>query len=571
MRLARANQTSFTSGEIGPELLARIEVSRYYSAAKLMRNVLVRPQGGAKRRPGMAHVHQFTGGEGLNGIRLMPFAFNTEQTYVIALTAFQLHVWRSDGLFLATVNACPWTGAQAAQMNRAQSADTLLLFHPDVPPQRVTRGVLETTWTVANVTWTNLPQFNYGSGNEDIFSFTRGWPECGTFHQSRLWIGGLKSRPATFIASKIGDFFNLDQGTGLDDQAIVATIDTDQVNAIHQMVSGRALQVLTSGAEHVITGDPITPKSVGRDEQTRRGIKRFVPTAEVDGATLFIQRQGAALRQFLFVDAEQAWRADPASLLAPHLILDPVDIGARKTARQDDADRVMMVNATGTVTVLTTLRAQEVTAFTRWETDGLVKSVAALLSGEVFFAVLRDGSMRIEAWSDTLLLDASKRRIETTTPFRVMSGLAHLEGLDVQVVADGSFMGTFTVTGYSVTLPRDALDVQVGLPFDVSIQTVPVEPRDQSGSLIGRRSRIHKVTARVIDTGFFTVNGHPAVVRGVGTDPVDPLDSPPPVVTGDVTLRGLLGWKERHEIVITQPNPQPFELLGLAYDMRLAD
>jgi hypothetical protein len=571
MRLARANQTSFTSGEIGPELLARIEVSRYYSAAKLMRNVLVRPQGGAKVRPGMAHIQTLAGSTGLDGIRLIPFAFNTEQTYVIALTAFQLHVWRSDGLFLATVNACPWTGEQAAQMNRAQSADTLLLFHPDVPPQRVTRGALETSWTVGNVAWTNLPQFDYGSGAEDIMSFTRGWPECGTFHQSRLWVGGLKSRPATFMASVIGDFFNLDVGTGLDDQAIVNTIDTDQVNAIHQMVSGRALQILTSGAEHVITGDPITSRSVGREEQTRRGIKRFVPSAEVDGATLFVQRQGAALRQFLFVDAEQAWRADQASLLAPHLILDPVDMGARKTARQDDADRVLLVNAAGTITVLTTLRAQEVTAFTRWETDGQVKSVAALLSGEVFFAVLRDGSMRIEAWAEDRLLDASKRRIEPTTPFSVMSGLAHLEGLEVEAVADGAYLGLFTVSGYSITLPREALDVEVGLPFDMRIQTVPVEPRDQSGSLIGRRSRIHKITARVIDTGFFKVNGHPALLRGVGIGPTPVLDNPPRIYTGDISLRGLLGWRERHEIEITRPAPQPFELLALAYDMRLAD
>lgn len=571
MRLARTQQTSFTSGEIGEELLARIEVSRYYSAAKLMRNVLVRPQGGAKRRPGMAHVALLEGGAGLDGVRLIPFAFNTEQTYAIALTAGALHVWRSDGLFLATVTGCPWTGPQAAQMNRAQSADTLLLFHPDMAPQRVTRGVVETSWTVAAVPWTNVPTFDYGAGAEPIFSATRGYPECGTFHQSRLWIGGLKSRPATFIASKVGEFFNLDRGTQLDDEAIVNTIDTDQVNAIHQIVSGRALQILTSGGEHVITGDPLTPRSVGREEQTRRGIKRFVPTAEVDGATLFVQRSGAALRQFLFVDAEQAWRADPASLLAPHLILDPVDIGARKTARQDDADRVMMVNAAGTVTVLTTLRSQEVTAFTRWETNGQVKSVAALLSGEVFFAVLRNGAVRIEAWADNLLLDASKRRIEATTPFSVMSGLAHLEGLEVQVVADGAFMGTFTVTGYSVTLPREAFDVQVGLGFDMRIETVPIEPRDASGSLIGRRSRIHKITARVIHTGFFTVNGHPAVVRGIGTAPVAPLDSPPPIYTGDVTLRGLLGIRERHEITITQPTPQPFELLGLAYDMRLAD
>jgi hypothetical protein len=571
MRMARAAQLSFTSGEIAESLFGRIDISRYYSGAALMRNVLVKPQGGFRRRPGMAHIHQFTGGEGLDGIRCIPFAFNTEQTYCIVLTAGSLHVWRSDGLFLATVGSCPWTGAMAAAMNRAQSADTLLLFFPGMRTQRVMRGSVETTWTVGDVPWSNIPQFDYGAGAEDIMSDTRGWPECGTFHQGRLWIGGLGSKPATFIASKTGDFFNLDVGTSLDDEAIVGTIDTDQVNAIHQMVSGRGLQIFTSGAEHVLTGDPLTPKTIGREEQTRRGIKRHVPTAEVDGATLFIQRQGAALRQFVFVETEQAWRSDLASLLAPHLIGDPLDVAARKTARQDDADHILMVNADATMTVLTTLRSQEVTAFTRWATDGDLLSVAALASGEVFFAVTRDGSVRIETWSDTRYLDASKRRTEPTTAFSVMSGLAHLEGQQVAAIADGAYMGLFTVSGYSITLPREALDVEVGLPFEVTVLPLPLEPRDQSGNLMGRRSRVVKVVARVVNSGTFNIAGQPLVLRGVGRDPNLPLDTAPPIRSGDFQLRGLLGWRERHQLPIEQPIPGPLELLALSYEMRIGE
>jgi hypothetical protein len=571
MRMARAAQTSFTSGEIGEALFGRIDISRYYSGAATMLNVLVKPQGGFRRRPGMAHLHQFASGEGLDGVRVIPFAFNTLQTYCIILTAGALHVFRSDGLFLATVTGCPWTGPQASIMNRAQSADTLLLFHPSVRPQQVRRGVTESTWTVSDVPWTNIPQIDYGGGNEAIMSDTRGWPECGTFHQGRLWIGGLASKPATFIASKVGDFFNLDQGTQLDDEAIVGTIDSDQVNAIHQLVSGRGLQMFTSGAEHVLTGDPLTPRTIGREEQTRRGIKRFVPTAEVDGATLFIQRQGAALRQFVFVETEQAWRSDLASLLAPHLIGDPRDMAARKTARQDDADHILMVNNDLTTTVLTTLRSQEVTAFTRWLTDGAVLSVAALASGEVFFAVQRNGSVRIETWAETRLLDSSKRRIEPTTGFSVMSGLAHLEGLQVAAIADGSFMGLFTVSGYSITLPREALDVEVGLPFQVKVVPLPLEPRDQSGNLMGRRSRIVKVTARVRESGTFTINGQPLVLRGVGRDPNLPLDTAPPIRSGDMQLRGLLGWQERHQLLIEQPVPGPLEVLALSYEMRIGE
>lgn len=571
MRLARSAQLSFTAGEIAETLFGRIDVSRYYSGAALMRNVLVRPQGGFRRRPGMAHLHVFGSGEGLDGVRCIPFAFNTEQTYCIVLTAGQLHVWRSDGLFLATVGGCPWNGQQAWLMNRAQSADTLLLFHPGVRPQRVMRGGSETSWSVTDVPWTNIPQFNFGAGDEDIMSDTRGWPECGTFHQGRLWIGGMASKPATFIASKSGDYFNLDKGTGLDDEAIVATIDTDQVNAIHQMVSGRGLLLFTSGAEHVITGDPLTPKTIGREEQTRRGIKRFVSTCEVDGATLFVQRQGAALRQFVYAETEQAWRSDLASLLAPHLILDPGDMAARKTARQDDADHILLVNNDTTVTVLTTLRSQEVTAFTRWETVGEVMSLCALVSGEVFFAVKRGASVRIEMWSETRLLDASKRRIEPTTPFSVMSGLSHLEGRQVVAIADGAFMGTFTVTGYSITLPRQARDVEVGLSFDTRVVPLPLEPRDQSGNLIGRRSRVTKVTVRALNSGTFTVNAQPLVLRGVGRDPNLPLDTPPPVRSGDFTLRGLLGWKERHQLEIAQPNPGPLEVLALNYELRIGE
>lgn len=636
-RLARTIQSSFTTGEIGPELEARIDVSRYYSGCKLMRNVLVRPQGGFLRRPGMAHIGTIPGGEG--GVRLIPFAFNTEQTYVLALTGGAFHVWRSDGLFLATV-AADWTAQQARQINWAQSADTLLLFHPDFTPLRVKRGTDETVWTYDAAPLINVPVFDFGAvtptgtmtpsaatgaitltasapvftpamvfwhleGNggravisaftsatqvsavvaedfddttafsdwvikELVISTARGWPECGTFHQGRLWMGGLKSRPATFMASKVGDFFNFDATETLDDNGITATIDTDQVNGIHQMVSGRALQIFTSGGEFVVTGEPITPRTIGVAQQTQRGIERFVPTTELDGATLFLQRQGAALRQFLFVDVEQAWRTDLTSLLAPHLILAPIQMAARKTARLDDADRVLLVNGNGTMTVLTSLRAQEVTAFTRWETAGQVKSVASLLSGEVFFATLRDGTCRLEAWLTDRLLDASRRRT-STEPFQVMAGLDHLEGLEVDAIADGAYMGRFTVTGYSITLPREARDVEVGLPVDMRVETLPVEPRDASGPLIGRRSRIHRITARGRNCGTFTINGQPLVLRTLGTAPAAPLDTPPPVRSGDFILRGQLGWKDRHEVVISQPSPQPLEILGLAYDMRLSD
>ncbi len=566
MPRARSGQTSFTAGELSASLFGRIEVARYYSGAGLLRNVLVIPQGGVRRRPGMRHLTELP--DGLDGIRIIPFAFNTEQTYAIGLTAGGFHVWTSDGTYRGFTGSAPWTGAQAAQMNFAQSADTLLLFHPDVASQRIRRGGTHTSWTRDALPYANVPTHDYGSGAEDVISSSRGWPECGTFHQGRLWVGGFRSRPATMMASKVAAYFDFDRGTSLDDEAIYVTIDSDQVNAIYQMRSGRTLQIFTSGAGFAPTVDPpYTPTNFNLNEQTRRGIRRFAALSEIDGATLFVGRGGAALRQFVYDEVEAAYRADLLSLLSPQLIRDPHQLAMRRGQAGDDADHMLVINADGAASVLTTLRAQEITAFTRWETDGLILSAAALESGEVFFAVNRAGAVQVETWQDDRLLDSGVAATDTT-PFTTLAGLDHLDGREVHLVADGAYLGTATVASGTVTLPRAALSAEAGLLFTPRIETLPLEPRDATGALPGRKSRIARVTARVVDTALFTLQGRKVIYRTVGAGaPV--FGTPPPRLSGDVTVRGIPGWRERHTLSIEQPIPGPLTLLSLSYDLGL--
>jgi hypothetical protein len=467
------------------------------------------------------------------------------------------------------VTGCPWNATQAAQMNFAQSADTLLLFHPDMQPQRILRGGSHSSWTVGNMPMSNIPTFDFGSGAEAVVSGTRGWPECGTFHSGRLYLGGLRSRPSTIIASKVADFFNFDRGTALDDEGFMVTLDTDQVNAIHQLYSGKALQIFTSGSEAAITvAPPITPTNISLEVQTRRGCQRFVPVVEIDGATMFVQRGGAGLRQFIYSDLSLQYQSDLLSLLAPHLIVQPTDLAARKGAAQDDADHVLLVRADGLVTVLTTLRAQEVAAFTRWETAGQVKSACALQSGEVFFATLRNGSIRVEQWDESCRMDASV--LATGSGITSVTGLAHLNGQEVGIITDGAWQGTTTVSGGAVTLPRAADAAEVGLFWQPEYLSMPLEPRDPTGALIGRKCRVVTQSARVKDTGLFEVDGTPVILRKLGASPATPLGTAPPVFTGDVIIRGRLGWDYRQQIRVTQAVPGPFTLLAFGHELALA-
>ena len=575
MRTLRTVQTSFASGELDPRLDARIEVTRYYSGAARLRNVQVLPQGGVRRRPGWRHVTNLPAGAAA-GLRLVPFAFSVGQTFLLALMDGEFRVFRgSDGALLFT-GGWPGSSAIAAEVNWAQSADTLLLFHHDLPPHRIQRAGSDTAWTSAPQLFANIPDFDYGSGPEPVMSASRGWPECGTFHQGRLWMGGLKSRPTTLLASRAGSFFDLELGS-LDADGLQVTLSGDQLNQVHQIVSHRGLLIFTSGGEHAITvAPPITPTNIAIEEQSRRGIRRFARVEEVDGVLLFVQRGGAALRSFVYEELEQAWNAELLSLLAPHLIRDPRDVVIRKSAVQDDADLVLLPDADGAgITVLTTLRAQEVAAFSRWEVPGVVRGLGVLANGQVYAAVARGGVVRLLALDQEALLDHSSRFV-FGLPASVLTGLEHLAGQQVVLVLDGRPHGVASVAGDgTLALPAPCLSAEAGLGFAVEIQTLPVEPRDPAGAMIGRRSRFVRVAARLYRSGVVEMFSQVLNPRLVGAEPAPPLDTapgtPPDWPTGEYALEGLLGWHPEHRITLRQPpeRPQPLTLQALAMTVAL--
>lgn len=138
------HKTSFTAGEISPRLLGRGDLRAYENGAAKLRNVFIHPTGGISRRKGLGYVDTARG----DG-RLVAFEFNTEQVYLLVFTDLFIDVYR-DSVKVASF-ATPWTEDQIAQIVWVQSADTLLVVHPEVPPKKITR-TSDTAWTVTD--WT---------------------------------------------------------------------------------------------------------------------------------------------------------------------------------------------------------------------------------------------------------------------------------------------------------------------------------------------------------------------------------------------------------------------------------
>ena len=417
------------------------------------------------------------------------------------------------------------------------------------------------------------------AGYEDAWSATRGYPRTGTFHQGRLVIGGSRDLPQTMWFSKISLFFDFDLGTNLDDEGIALTLDTDEVAAINALYSGRHLQIYTSNAEFFVPTSVsgtsvITPNSIEVRRATNNGSLEGVRVHNVDGATMFMNRSGGALREFLYIDTEQSYASHSMSVLASHLIVTPVDSAFRKATSTEDADYMLLVNSDGTLAVLNTLRDQEINGWCLHETDGLYKAAGVELD-TMFFVVERTlngvTSRFIEYYDEKHSLDCSFYTI-AGLPTDTFTGLDRFDGVTVECVADESRLTPVTVAAGSATIERDAeTEVELGLNYvqtgdssgdGYKIKTMPIEGQLPDGTIIGTKKRVVEVTAQVKDTQSLKINGNTVGFRQIGGSLLDVAPIP---YTGYKVLEGLLGFDDQAYVEVGDAIPLPATINSLAY------
>jgi hypothetical protein len=146
MTETRMVKTNFTAGEISPQLLGRGDLRAYDNGAKTLKNVSIFPTGGLTRRYGTYYIDTALG----NG-RLISFEFNDDQAYLLVVTDLKLTIYR-QGLQVTQLDS-PWTVDQIKNLTWTQSADTVLLCHPDVPPKKLLR-LADTSWSLGDWRYT---------------------------------------------------------------------------------------------------------------------------------------------------------------------------------------------------------------------------------------------------------------------------------------------------------------------------------------------------------------------------------------------------------------------------------
>jgi hypothetical protein len=321
-------------------------------------------------------------------------------------------------------------------------------------------------------------------------------------------------------------------------------------------------------------GQPIVPGDAPV-LQTQYGAKRIHPVT-IDGATLFIQRTGKAVRDFRYNYEEDAFDSLGVSSLAPHLIDDAVDLAAWNGSRQDEIGLVFVVNTDGTIAALNSRKEAQIQAWVQWDTDGLFKAVACVFEDR-YFAVKRTlngvDQVLLEMADDDYYTDCAFQ----TTDFTVVDetnatagggDLSPLNGEEVRIRANGFVMDNATVTAGEVAIATDMTLtlVEVGLDWTPEVTPMPLNTITPTGPNFLKKRRIVKVRGKVRSTSGLLVNGR--VISDRSFD-IDSFDSDAQTYSGNFSIEETTGWDEREDKLVTfsQVDPLPFELLGIEVQM----
>ena len=553
-----------------------------------------------------------------------------------------------------------------------------------------------------NATIEILTALSSASATEDwrlgAFSDTTGHPSCVTFFEQRLVFAGTTNQPQTIFFSKSGDYENMDAnigGTVADDDAIIYTIASNQVNAIRFMTATRTLIIGTAGGEFTVSGggtdSAITPTNILIKKQSNHGSAN-VDAIAVGNATLFLQRAKRKIRELAYNFDVDGYIAPDMTILAEHI----TEGGVSQIAYQQEPNQIIYaVRGDGELIGLTYQREQQVTAWHRQvfggkfnqatitvtdfanitnntkivltKSDGsstTFNSATSATSGKFhttssnnqtatnlktlvdadsdFTATVASnvvtikettpeatGFLTITTGDETRLAStneskavcesvaviptddteyevyviikrtingATKRYIEVLNTFdftetdnttfnfldsqlsysgsstTTLSGLSHLEGQTVSILADGATHPNKIVSSGEITLDRAVTKAKVGLSYSSILQTMRLDAGSQNGTSQGKTKRIYEITIRLFESvGVEVGESLNNMERIPFRTSADPMDQGIPPFTGDKAVEFRGNYDTDGFIFVRQTQPLPLTILSLYPELQTND
>ena len=339
-------------------------------------------------------------------------------------------------------------------------------------------------------------------------------PSAVTYYQQRQVFANTGNEPQATYTTQVNNFSSLrTSNPARDDDAVTFTIAAQQVNEIRHLLPLDSLILLTSGGEWIMTEGQnrvLTPSTIGVRPQSYNGAS-VVPPVVINSTALYLQEKGARLRDLGYEFSSDKYTGNDLSLMSEHLFE-----GKQITAMAYAAEPysiVWCVRDDGTMLGMTYQREHQVWGWHQHVTDGTFESVATITEGDrdaLYVIVKRNINgndvryvERLESRESTNAINAFYVDSGLTydgSPATIITGLDHLEGEVVKILADGYTVPDQTVTSGQIELEREASVVHVGLDYTPVIETLDIDTPTAAQTVKAQSVSVSKVTIEVEGT-----------------------------------------------------------------------
>lgn len=439
-----------------------------------------------------------------------------------------------------------------------------------------------------------------------VWSDTTGFPSAVTFHENRLTFAGVPDFPQRVDMSESNayEFFAPTQadGTVADSNAISFTMVANQVNVIRWLASNdKGLLVGTVGAEWIVrpatTGGALTPTNVDAKRSTAWGSDN-IQSVQLGSATMFVQRDGRKIREVNYFFDADGYRAIDITALAEHITQGGI---IEFEVMRTPYPIIWAVRSDGRLLGCTYEREDDVfnAGWHSHPVGGVSDAAGANAKVESIAVISSSTGVRDEVWMivQRYVDGATVRQVEYLTEFfdddsiaqedqffvdsgltydgsetTSITGLDHLEGETVSILADGAVVPDQAVSSGSITLETAATKVHAGLGYNSDGQMLRIEAGSADGTAIGKTRRIHRLAFL-----FWRTLGWTFGQSFTGLDSIifrrtsDDLGTPTPLFTGIKSEGVQFDYAFDNTICWRQSEPVNGTLLAVAPQMKTED
>jgi hypothetical protein len=565
----------------------------------------------------------------LNGNDYIVGAFNTEGFYLVGTSSSGLSAYTSGGT-ATRENAASTIGTGAGDYKKTYSYIITAVDENGVEslPSAATSITTESLSTTAGVRlqWSSVAGADYYRVYKDpsVGTDVYGWigdskntsfddyniapltsdappqdrqplsgadnyPACVTYYQQRQVLANTNNEPQTVFTTQTANYksFRVSKPTR-DDDAVTFAIASRQVNEIRHLVSLDALIMLTSNAEWRVTegqDQVLTPSTIGVRVQSYNGAS-WVPPVVVDDTVIYVQSKGTKLRDLKYNFGDDKYSGNDLSIMAEHLFkgyeIEEITYSA------EPYGIAWCVRNDGVLLGLTYQREHQVWAWHKHITDGVVESVTTISEGDrdaTYMSVRRTINGVTKRYVERIeprYVDDSVNAFcvdsgltYSGSPASTITGLDHLEGKDVAVLADGSVVKDVTVTGGQITIPFDASVIHIGLPYTPVIETLDLDAASMVETLKAKEISVSKVTLQLQDSR----GGYIGALKDNGEEPemseLIPRDDDfnydvPPLRTYKDEIELPPEWNKGGGVRIEQRDPLPMAVLAVIPELDIS-